>query len=131
VWLLCGCCYVAVVCQCGVRLCVGLSPSEYRVCVASMQQGISCVCRDNSELCVRDGTHCSGVVWCGVVWCGGGSQLDDVRWIDLCGVGMGVEDMIVLAQLMQTNNTATALDLSFNKITQSSSLGSSTEVRQR
>lgn len=50
-------------------------------------------------------------------------QLDDVRWIDLCGVGMGVEDLIVLSQLMQTNNTATAVDLSFNKLTQSSSLG--------
>ena len=55
-------------------------------------------------------------------------QLDDVRWIDLCGVGMGVEDLIVLSQLMQTNNTATAVDLSFNKLTQSSSLGAGKEA---
>jgi hypothetical protein len=55
-------------------------------------------------------------------------QLDDVRWIDLCGVGMGVEDLIVLSQLMQTNNTATAVDLSFNKLTQSSTLGAGKEV---
>ena len=54
--------------------------------------------------------------------------MDDVKWIDLCGVGMGVEDLIVLSQLMQTNNVATALDLSFNKLTQSSALGNALEV---
>jgi hypothetical protein len=55
------------------------------------------------------------------------SQLDNVKWIDLCGVGMGVEDLVVLSQLLQTNTTATALDLSFNKITLPSSMESIVE----
>jgi hypothetical protein len=42
--------------------------------------------------------------------------MDEVRWVDLCDMGMGVEDLVVISHLMLVNPHVTALDLSFNKI---------------